>query len=78
MCVNRVRACCSRSSSSSSSSATLWPVSNAVELATARNTAFRLGFLGCDVGVLPIGRASGLLMGKVLNFEAPETKVQWP
>ncbi|MDP2092748.1 MAG: hypothetical protein Q8K50_02480 [Hydrogenophaga sp.] len=68
MCANRVRGCCNRFSSST----TLWPVSNAVELATARITAFRLGFFGCSVGVLRMWRASGLTIGNVLNFDAPK------
>lgn len=62
MCAYRVRGCCSRFSNS----ATLWPVSNAVELATARSTAFRLGFLGCGIGVL-----------RMFNFEAPKAMGQW-
>lgn len=72
-CANRGRDCCSRFSSS----ATLWPVSNAVELATARSTAFRLGFLGCGVGVLHMWQASGVTIRRVLNFDAPKAKGQW-
>lgn len=47
MCGNRL-GCSNRRSNSAMG----WPVSKAVELATARRTAFRLGFFGWGISVL--------------------------
>lgn len=58
MCGNFAEPCFKRCSTS----ATLWPVSKAVELATARSTAFRLGFLRGGVEVFRIRQASGVVI----------------
>lgn len=62
MCANRCVGCCSFSSIC----ATVWPVSTAVELATARNKAFRLGCLRLGSVVLSIG-LEGVVSGWILT-----------
>lgn len=72
MCGNRA-GCFNRRSSS----AMAWPVSKAVELATERSTALRLGFLRRGVGVLGMNRAFGLIIKSHMDFGAPQAGEQW-
>lgn len=61
----------------SSNSAMDWPVSKAVELATERSTALRLGVLRCGVGVLGMNKAFGLIINSRMNFGVPQAGEQW-
>ncbi len=60
-----------------SSSAIDWPVSKAVELATERSTALRLGFLRGCVGVLSMNKAFSLIINSRMNFGVPQAGEQW-
>lgn len=72
MCGNRA-GCFNRSSNSAMD----WPVSKAVELATERSTALRLGVLRSGVGVLGMNKAFGLIINSRMNFGVPQAGEQW-
>lgn len=55
-----------------------WPVSKAVELATERSTARRLGFLRMGAGVfVGMNKASGLTINSRMDFDVPQAGEQW-